>query len=614
MPEYLTPGVYVEETSFRAKTIEGVPTSTTGIVGAARYGPVSYPGGPVVSEPRLITSFTEFERAFGGLEDVGPGGMARPNYLAHAARAFFVNGGKRLYVGRVFVPTTTSTGVASLDVSLNGTVLGAWRARWPGAMGNEISVHTVVTRGRNIAFRDSNRGNVWQARGARDGDLVEIDGADDPIGETGPLDLATLHVVRVGPDGTQRFFRNGAEVVPPDEPFIQLIQLRVDVAVAPDRVDSYGELSTFADHRRAITKILDRDDPPDEDALVHLDVTTPAGTDPTVLACQLAVALQATGGHFVTARGDDGAALSSDALAGDGPNADDAAQPATGLALLGEIDEIAIVLMPDAVAFDDEDSVRAATQALIEHAQLMRYRIAIVDPPEDSTLNQVRQFRDRFDSKYAALYYPWVELLDPLTRPEIGTAPRRLRLPPSGCVAGIYARTDVERGVFKAPANEVVQGILGFASNVTTDRQAVLNPVGINALRFFEGRANRVWGARTMTSDPEWKYVNVRRLFLFLEHSIDRATQWAVFEPNNERLWANIRQTVEDFLLVQWVNGALMGRRPAEAYFVRCDRTTMTQNDLDNGRLICLVGVAPTYPAEFVVFRVGQWTADARGA
>ena len=178
-------------------------------------------------------------------------------------------------------------------------------------------------------------------------------------------------------------------------------------------------------------------------------------------------------------------------------------------------------------------------------------------------------------------------------------------------MTGIYARSDVARGVFKAPANEVVNGLTKFEININKARQDVLNPEGINALRFFEGRGNRVWGARTMSSDPEWKYVNVRRLFIYLEHSIDKSTQWAVFEPNNERLWANIRSTIEDFLLVQWKSGALLGTKPEQAYFVRCDRTTMTQNDLDNGRLICLIGVAPTYPAEFVIFRIGQWTADA---
>jgi uncharacterized protein len=254
----------------------------------------------------------------------------------------------------------------------------------------------------------------------------------------------------------------------------------------------------------------------------------------------------------------------------------------------------------------------AAVNAVIEHCERLRYRMAIVDPPQDSSISQVREFRSQFDTKYAALYYPWVRLVDPTRRPDPGGPTPMLDLPPSGYVAGIYARSDIERGVHKAPANEVVLGIDKFVTNVTFDRQSVLNPEGINALRFFEGRSNRVWGARTMSSDPEWKYVNVRRLFIYLEHSIDKATQWAVFEPNNERLWGSIRETVEDFLIATWRTGALMGTKPEEAFFVRCDRSTMTQNDLDNGRLICLIGVAPTYPAEFVIFRIGQWTADSQ--
>jgi len=184
-------------------------------------------------------------------------------------------------------------------------------------------------------------------------------------------------------------------------------------------------------------------------------------------------------------------------------------------------------------------------------------------------------------------------------------------LPPSGFMAGIYGRVDVARGVFKAPANEVVQGLDRFESNIDKGRDEVLNPEGINALRFFPDRGYRVWGARTLSSDPLWIYINVRRLFIYLEHSIDKATQWAVFEPNNETLWARIAQSVRDFLQVQWLSGALLGATADQAFFVRCDRSTMTQNDLDNGRMICLVGVAPTRPAEFVIFRIGQWTADA---
>lgn len=179
-------------------------------------------------------------------------------------------------------------------------------------------------------------------------------------------------------------------------------------------------------------------------------------------------------------------------------------------------------------------------------------------------------------------------------------------------MTGIYARNDAERGVWKAPANEVVRGALRFEREVNQRQQEVLNPEGINCLRYFFGRGNRVWGARTVSSDPEWKYVNVRRYFIYLERSIDRSTQWAVFEPNGERLWANVRETVSAFLYNEWRSGALLGTSPEEAFFVRCDRSTMTQDDLDNGRLICEIGVAVLKPAEFVIFRIGQKTADAR--
>jgi uncharacterized protein len=217
----------------------------------------------------------------------------------------------------------------------------------------------------------------------------------------------------------------------------------------------------------------------------------------------------------------------------------------------------------------------------------------------------VRTMRAAIDSTYAAFYYPWVTALDPVTQQEI-------QLPPSGFVCGIYARNDIDRAVYKAPANEVVTLALRFEKLLNKAQQDVLNPEGINCFRYFPGRGYRLWGARTATSDPEWKYVNLRRYFAYLEHSIDRGTQWAVFEPNGERLWANVRRTIEDFLFNEWQMGALLGDKPEKAFFVRCDRSTMTQNDLDNGRLVCLIGVAPLRPAEYVIFRIGQWTSDRR--
>jgi phage tail sheath protein FI len=325
----------------------------------------------------------------------------------------------------------------------------------------------------------------------------------------------------------------------------------------------------------------------------------------------LAIALQQNPSPRLE-NGSDGVVVSPDELLGEEANLDVATEKATGLEALGEIDDIAIVALPDGGTLDDPDLCAQAADRVIGHADRYRYRIAVVDAPPESSITEIREFRGRFDSTRGALYHPWVEILDP-TQPRVPEAPpARLLLPPSGFVTGIYARSDIERGVFKAPANEVVRGLTKFELNINQARQDVLNPEGINALRFFHGRGNRVWGARTMSSDPEWKYVNVRRLFIYLEHSIDKATQWAVFEPNNERLWTNIRQTIEDFLLVQWKSGALMGSKPEDAYFVRCDRTTMTQNDLDNGRLICLIGVSPVKPAEYVIFRIGQWTAESR--
>ncbi|HEY3284044.1 MAG TPA: phage tail sheath C-terminal domain-containing protein, partial [Armatimonadota bacterium] len=252
---------------------------------------------------------------------------------------------------------------------------------------------------------------------------------------------------------------------------------------------------------------------------------------------------------------------------------------------------------------------------IINQCELMRYRFAVLDsivPPID-TMSDVQNQRQQFDTKYAALYYPWLLIPDPFP-----TSLNRIAeypVPPSGHIVGVYARTDIERGVHKAPANEVVRGIVGLRRTLNKEQQDILNPypVNINVIRDFRpnNRGIRVYGGRVMTSDPDWKYVNVRRLLIFLEASIDRGLQWVVFEPNAEPLWARVRRSISNFLTLAWRDGALEGTKPEEAYFVKCDRTTMTQTDIDSGRLICLVGVAPVKPAEFVIIRIGLWTAHA---
>jgi len=275
----------------------------------------------------------------------------------------------------------------------------------------------------------------------------------------------------------------------------------------------------------------------------------------------------------------------------------------SGIPALEDIDEISICMVPGIWNQD----VRSA---LITHCESLKDRFAIVDPPPADLLDlKVRldpeTIKGPVDTKYAAIYYPWLKGRDFLSR-------RDVLLPPSGHVAGIYARTDVERGVHKAPANEVVRGISSFEIDITKREQDILNPKGVNALRYFPGRGLRVWGARTMSSDGSWKYINVRRLFIFVEESIDEGTQWVVFEPNDERLWARVRATINQFLDRLWREGSLQGETRNEAYFVKCDRTTMSQDDIDNGKLICLIGIAPVKPAEFVIFRIQQKTLDQK--
>jgi phage tail sheath protein FI len=275
----------------------------------------------------------------------------------------------------------------------------------------------------------------------------------------------------------------------------------------------------------------------------------------------------------------------------------------TGIQALEDIDEIAICAVPGMWS-------QTVQGSLIEHCELLKDRFAILDPSDGLDIEGISTFRQGRITQYAALYYPWCITRDSLSGNDV-------RVPPSGHLAGVYADTDDTRGVHKAPANVVVRGIKllgGLAQDITKREQDVINPVGINALRFFPGLGERVWGARTLSSDSDWKYINVRRLFIYVEKSIYNGTQWVVFEPNDEQLWALVRQTISAFLTTTWRSGALAGTTPEEAFFVRCDRTTMTQDDRDNGRLICIVGLAPVYPAEFVIFRFEQKTSTSQQA
>jgi phage tail sheath protein FI len=261
----------------------------------------------------------------------------------------------------------------------------------------------------------------------------------------------------------------------------------------------------------------------------------------------------------------------------------------TGLKCFDEVDEIAIVVAPGQTSPSVQD-------ALLSHCETRKDRFAVLDSPETITGGVDKLPKPR-DSKYGAFYFPWIQVYDP----DKGN----IFVPPSGHIAGVYSRTDSERGVHKAPANESVRGALGLKYNVSKGEQDLMNPRGINAIRFMNGGI-RIWGARTLSSDPSWRYINVRRLFIMVEASIERATQWVVFEPNDNRLWKRVQRTISSFLTLLWRNGALMGTSPEQAFYVKCDEETNPPEVIDAGQLVVEIGLAPVKPAEFVIFRIGQ--------
>ncbi|HZT75351.1 MAG TPA: phage tail sheath subtilisin-like domain-containing protein [Vicinamibacterales bacterium] len=658
MPEYLAPGVYVEEVSFRAKSIEGVSTSTAGFVGPARYGPFN-------GSPELVTSLAEFERVFGGLDQLTfEGEDETDNYLAHGVRAFFDNGGQRVYISRIYrAPEASSRPAASpprhftVD-DLTAFAGCAWAeihtttgdlfltARYPGTGGNfRVAFRFRVSDNVSALKTDPTvpGGTYTVLKGLTPYDLVWIStGAVTDKTAPGALywaerffdnsykqDNWRLHPAAGSPITLNSVSGNAVVSAFASNQEVHRVTATVEVTFLDndgnyERSEQWESLTFHSAHPQSLQQVFSA-----EPATRSLRLSIPFIFDDDDLngpqVAQILLDALAQQANFPTATNLGSTTLQADQQTyeirlqegSDGPRPraseyegdDTDPQRKTGLKALEDIPDISIVAAPGHTVWAEGDSNAntnslAVANLLITHCENMRYCIAVLDSQPGQALPDIRGYRSQLDSTRAAIYYPFVRILDPVTNTEIN-------LPPSGFVAGIYARTDIQSGVHKSPANEVILDALGFEVLINKGQQDVLNPEGINVSRFFEGRGYRVWGARTITSDPEWKYVNVRRYFMYLERSIDIGTQWAVFENNGDALWANVRRTIEDFLYNEWKSGHLFGTTPKEAYFVRCDRTTMTQNDFDNGRLVCLIGVSPLRPAEFVIFRIGQKTADA---
>ena len=657
MSEYLSPGVYVEEIETGGKPIEGVSTSTAGFLGECERGPTT---------PRLISSWLEYQRVYGSF-------IGSDKYLPYTVQGFFDNGGQRLFIARI-VKANAQTAALKLSKNAEEalTVNAVGEGSWGERLAVKITPGTFSGFKMSLFYWKENPGSLFdpdtdfisKPRPALTeifDNLSAIESSSDYYGKrVNAISNFVLiskdstdsgAVPEVGHNGTVQDADDGSVTL--DNQASATDNAYSGMRIVITRGTGSGQVRTITGYD-AGTKTAsidsDWDIVPDSasgysvyllkflsggiDSLIHQGTAQDGGTNTIKLAGNASdeddtyigtnvVIISGTGsgqaGKITDYEGstrlaavdanwtvtpDDTSAYNIidiyPALNQADYDRTDTNEPGKrkGLSGLSEIDEISIVYAPDAQA------VNGLVNSLITHCEQLKDRFAVIDCSQGTADVSSLNPRSSCDTKYAAFYYPWIKVVDSQTG--------LLRLiPPGGHVTGIYARSDTERGVHKAPANETVRGVIDLEFHITKGEQDILNPRGVNCIRAFPGRGIRLWGARTLSSDPLWKYVNIRRLFLFLEESIDEGTQWVVFEPNNEKLWARVKRTITEFLTRVWRDGALMGSKPEDAFFVKVDRTTMTQDDIDNGRLICLIGVAPVKPAEFVIFRIAQYAGGA---
>ncbi|HLL64128.1 MAG TPA: phage tail sheath subtilisin-like domain-containing protein [Micromonosporaceae bacterium] len=512
MPNYRSPGVYVEEVQAGSRPIEGVGTAIAAFVGITETGPYN--------EPIKVTNWGQYVKTFGEWVDGA--------YLPNAVYQYFNNSGGACYVVRVGENAADEPQRAGAELTSSvraGQAVYRIEAREPGSAGEGITV--------NVEPRAAE-----PAPEAKEGE-PPADSAEDTF----------TVVVRQG-DKVERF---------------------PDLSPRKGRKDLVSELQ-----RSTLVRAT--------------EITGVPVADRVPSAGQIAL----RGGGELPVR------LTPDDYLGD-------ETARSGIEGLSAIDDVTMIAVPDLMAAYeagqiDLDGVHAVQGALIAHCESMKDRMAILDAPKGLNAQQVREWakeKARFSSPYATLYWPWCSFYDPGLR-------RARLMPPSGAIAGIWGRNDDTRGVHKAPANEVVAGALDLELNVNRREHDDLNPAGINVIRAFPGRGILVWGARTLSDDTAWRYVNVRRLFNYVESSILAGTQWVVFEPNDLDLWQRIKRTVSSFLLGLWRDGALFGATPDQAYYVKCDAETNPPDVIDAGYVVIEVGIAPVKPAEFVVFRIAQ--------
>lgn len=565
MAEYLSPGVYVEEYDSTPRAIEGVGTSTAGFIGMTVKG-------PTVGAPSLCTSFADFQRQFGGHLSEYTHGPYR--YLPASVEQFFANGGTRCFISRV-VPENAAVAQAKAGpLTLRAANEGKW--------GNRIlvSLTTVNRRKLQLIRKEGERIYVGKSlNGFAEGDLVEF------AGEFNRIQSIFENTVT---------FENEFEGDPVDA---ALVPKAVLYSVEMEMVIRYdSEVETYTGLNLVPNSVNNLEARLSASRLVAVEALEPV--DEIINPVSALLGAGKLSGSIAFSGGSDG---TMDAVnAGVYIGQDGGPGKRTGIQAFLENDLASIIAVPGI-------TIPEVVVSLVAHCENERNRFAVLDIPKELVkTGDIIEYRNMIDSTYAAMYHPWIQVFDPVTK-------KPGFIPPSGAVAGVYSRTDVARGVHKAPANEAV-ACTGLSVNYNTAEQDILNPAGVNLIRALPGQGIRVWGARTASSNNSFKYVNVRRLFIYVEQSIKNATNWVVFEPNNSSLWARVQMAVSAFLENMFRAGMLSGETPAEAFFVDIGPNTMSRDDIMNGRLICEIGIAPSRPAEFVIFRVTQFTSEAGSA
>ena len=527
MPEYLSPGVYVEEIDRGPKPIEGVGTAMACFVGfTEKAHMLEVVDGETVTRdlfnrPQLVTNWSQYVERFGA--------FVQGAYLPQAVYGYFQNGGSRCYVLSV---KTIPRAQATLLNSEGKTGLLV-RAKQAGFDGLRLRVRIDAPQLAAPAAPEKGKGKTKDAaEGEAPAVVATADAGTPPFTVTverekvagGWAVQETLSDVSL----TEVETENGAK--------------HIGVAYKENRRPQFIDLVVPEGNTLPLAKLWPREQQQ------SLNIENRLLAAPTT-------------GDF------QGEILER-----------------TGIEGLEAIDDITIVVVPDLMTVMpgqklDLATVKSVQTMIIAHCERLGDRVAILDAPPNLSPQAVKKWRmdiAGYDSSYATLYYPWIEVNDPTTN-------RPMLVPPAGHMAGVWARSDNTRGVHKAPANEVVRGATGLAYNVTKGEQDTLNPIGVNCVRAFPGMGIRVWGARTLSSNPSWRYINVRRL------------------------WGRIRRDVTAFMTMVWRDGALFGSAPSEAFFVKCDGETNPTASRDLGRLVIEIGMAPVKPAEFVIFRIFQW-------